>query len=70
MKDVSEKLFGGKFNEMHHDQDKRDRVNEKTFICGNSVLHYLPLKICERNGHESLIYLPFNKQTQGKRVLL
>jgi hypothetical protein len=28
------------------------------------------LKICERNGHESLIYLPFNKQTQGKRVLL
>jgi hypothetical protein len=70
MKDVSEKRFGGKFNEMHHDKDKSDRVNEETFIYGNSVpsIHF-PLKICERNG-QRLTYLPFYEQNQARRVLL
>jgi hypothetical protein len=57
MKDVSEKRFGGKFNEMHHDQDKRDRVNEETFIYGNSVpLHSLPLEDLQKEWAKS--YLP------------
>ncbi|CAB4020272.1 mimitin, mitochondrial, partial [Paramuricea clavata] len=44
-KDVSEKRSGGKFNETHQDQNKRDRVNQETFIYGNSVpLHSLPLE--------------------------
>ena len=44
-KDVSEKRFGGKFNETHQDQNKRDRVNQETFIYGNSVpLHSLPFR--------------------------
>jgi hypothetical protein len=44
-KDVSEKRFGGKFNETHLGQNKRDRANQETFIYGNSVpLHLLPLK--------------------------
>lgn len=45
MKDVSDKRFGGKFNETHYEKEKRDRVNEETFIYGNSVpLHALPLE--------------------------
>ena len=45
MKDVSDKRFGGKYNEAHYEKGKRDRVNEETFICGNSVpLHSLPLE--------------------------
>jgi hypothetical protein len=45
MKDVSDKRFGGKFNEAHHEKGKRDRVNEETFLYGNSVpLHSLPLR--------------------------
>ena len=36
-KHVSEKGFGGKFNETHLGQNKIDRVNQETFIYGNSV---------------------------------
>ncbi|CAB3981984.1 Hypothetical predicted protein [Paramuricea clavata] len=44
MKDISDKRFGGKFNEAHHEKGKRDRVNEETFLYENSVpLHSLPL---------------------------
>ena len=44
-KDVSDKRFGGKYNEAHKEQGQRDRVNEETFIYANSVpLHCLPLQ--------------------------
>ena len=57
-KDVSGKRFGGKFNETHQDQNKRDRVNQETFIYGNSVpLHSLPLEDLRKNGVKRIYQL-------------
>ena len=62
MKDVSEKRFGGKFNETHN---KRDRVNKETFIYGNSVpLHSLPLEDLQKEWAKS--HLPAILRTKPR----